>query len=556
MTSDAVPGSQAIPLIALVGRPNVGKSSLFNRLTRSRAALVDNTPGLTRDRQYGLANFRLPAHPSCNAPEHSDHSFTNGEISQKQVSGYTVRLVDTGGFESETIESVTIAMREQTLVAVEEADVILFVTDGQAGLLADDWEIVNLLRRSHKPLICVVNKAEGGRGQDGILEFHRLGIHPLLAVSATHGMGMELLVKQVVKLLHDVALGETLQVSSKDGEPAIHVAVVGCPNAGKSTLINQMLGEERLVVADMPGTTRDSIDLPLTDQKGRAFVLVDTAGIRKKSRISLRIEKYAVLAAMRAMDRAKVAVLLLDAVRGITDQDRRVANLAMESGCGLILAVNKWDAFNQRAAQQRAQQGRVQRRERGGGHHDPRKLFLEEVRDSFPQFTHAPVLFLAAKTGMGVDQVLPSVVTVWQAGNQRIPTGALNRWLEEVTTRHSPPRSGGQAVKIRYVTQTSVNPPTLIFFTNRDVAIHPTYRRYLENQLRNQFEFSGAALRIFFRAGSQDNPYAPSKTAKAKTARTKTSRTKASKAKTSRTKKGPAKVKGRDRRRCAGVCSG
>ncbi|MEO5354712.1 MAG: ribosome biogenesis GTPase Der [Magnetococcus sp. XQGC-1] len=306
--------SPSAPLIALVGRPNVGKSSLFNRLTRSRAALVDDTPGLTRDRQYGTST----------------------------LNGHTFRVVDTGGFEQDAVASVAAAMREQTLVAIQEADAIVFVTDAQSGPLADDWAVAELLRRSGKPLVCAINKAEGRAGQEMAAEFHRLGLHPLLAISATHGMGVGELVGQLFVQLGVAAVGAEAEAVA-DAEEEVRVAVVGCPNAGKSTLINRIVGESRLVVSDQPGTTRDAIDLPVLDGSGRRFVLVDTAGIRKKSRISLRIEKYSVLAAMRAMDRAQVAVLLLDAQRGITDQDRRVANLAADAGCGLVLAVNKWD---------------------------------------------------------------------------------------------------------------------------------------------------------------------------------------------------------------------
>ena len=480
--------STPLPLIALVGRPNVGKSSLFNRLTHSRAALVDDTPGLTRDRQYGVAHGRGPVGQDAAEPVKGKGGLRGRNRQEAQGVGRPFRVVDTGGFEPETSEPVTSAMREQTLVAIEEADVILFITDAQSGPLADDWAITDLLRRSGKPLICVVNKAEGRVGSDGVLAFYQLGLHPLCPVSATHGIGMALLVDTVFERL--AAEGAGVQPTDVAPE-AVWVAVVGCPNAGKSTLINRLVGEARLVVSDVPGTTRDTIDLPVTDEEGRAFVLVDTAGIRKKSRISLRIEKYAALAAIRAMDRAQVAVLLLDASRGITDQDRRVANLAVDAGCGLVLAVNKWDAM-------------------AVGDATARRLFQEEMNLAFPQSSHAPAVFLSAKTGRGVSQILSTVFRVWEAGNQRVPTGALNRWLVDATTQHAPPRTGGRVVKLRYATQVSINPPTFILFTNRPVVIHETYRRYLENRLRVQFGFAGAALRVVFRSGGgENNPYAP-----------------------------------------------
>ena len=475
MISDSE-GARSVPLIALVGRPNVGKSSLFNRLTRSRAALVDDTPGLTRDRQYGAAS----------------------------QGGYRFRVVDTGGFEAEGAEPVTASMREQTLVAIQEADGIIFVTDAQTGPLADDWVVAELLRRSGKPLVCAINKAEGRSGQEMVLEFHRLGLHPLLAISATHAQGLDGLIGRLFAQLD--GQGEPVPEPLVDEAAAeeIRVAVVGCPNAGKSTLINRMVGASRLVVSDQPGTTRDAIDLPVWDGSGRRFILVDTAGIRKKSRISLRIEKYAVLSAIRAMDRAQVAVLLLDAERGITDQDRRIANLAAEAGCGLVLAVNKWEVVEGRAAAERRTGSGG--RDRSGG---DRKKFLAEVEEAFPQFTHAPVLFFSAKTGMGMQPLLPTAFRVWESNRLRISTGALNRWLIDVTAQHPPPRQGGRVVKIRYATQVSTNPPTLVLFTNREVEVHETYRRYLENQLRDHFKFIGVTIRIIFRASSGENPYAP-----------------------------------------------
>ncbi|MEO5364101.1 MAG: ribosome biogenesis GTPase Der [Magnetococcus sp. DMHC-8] len=469
MISDAEDG-RGWPLVALVGRPNVGKSSLFNRLTRSRAALVDDTPGLTRDRQYGKAT----------------------------VDGWAFRVVDTGGFEMEAVESVAAAMREQTLVAIQEADAIILVADAQAGPLTDDWAVAELLRRSGKPLVCALNKAEGRAGQEMTWEFHRLGLSPMVSISATHGMGMGELLRQLFAQLDGQGGPGGVDLASVTGEEEIRVAVVGCPNAGKSTLINRMLGESRLVVSGEPGTTRDAIDLPVWDGEGRCFVLVDTAGIRKKSRISLRIEKYAVLAALRAMERAQVAVLLLDAERGITDQDRRVANLAAEAGCGLVLAVNKWDVV------EAAGRAAGSRERRGGG----RQVFQAAVAEAFPQFTHAPVLFLSARTGMGIKSLLPAALRVWEANRLRIATGALNRWLGEVVAQHPPPRQGGRVVKIRYATQVSINPPTLVLFTNREAEVPDSYRRYLENQLRDRFPFVGVTIRILFRAGSGENPYA------------------------------------------------
>lgn len=523
-----------LPVVALVGRPNVGKSSLFNRLTRSREALVDDTPGLTRDRHYGRIVW----------PE------------------ATLHVVDTGGFEPKSVEILPNLMREQTLVAIEESDLVVFVTDGQTGPLPDDHTIADLLRRADKPVICAVNKTEGKGGVESACEFYGLGLGPVLAISAAHGRGMEGLRLAIVESLTETGWlfgndgGEAI-VTGFDGgipieereeegdggrvfstvpsvddpadDPAVRVegdgqtreescepswegaaetdgqvgetngpgsesavtepvavAVVGCPNAGKSSLINALLGENRLIASEVAGTTRDAIDLPFVDRHGRSFTLIDTAGIRRKSRISLRIEKFSVMAALRAVDRADVAVLVLDAQRAeISDQDRRVATLAIEAGCGLVMVVNKWDTVS-------------------GGRQE-QKNYLHRLREAFPLFPHAPILFISATRGKGIETLLETVHRVWRLSRQRISTGRLNRWLNEALEKHPPPRSAGRAVKIRYMTQVATQPPTLLIFANRPDRVHETYRRYLENQFRLQFEFPGVPVRVLFRKG--ENPY-------------------------------------------------
>ncbi|MBF0453209.1 MAG: ribosome biogenesis GTPase Der [Magnetococcales bacterium] len=487
--------SVILPVVALVGRPNVGKSSLFNRLTRTRDALVDNTPGLTRDRQYGRVSW----------------------------DSRVFHVVDTGGFEPKSSEIIPNLMREQTLLAVEEADTVIFVTDAQSGPLPDDWLIADRLRRSGKPVICAVNKTEGKGGQESAYEFYGFGLEPVIPISAAHGRNMEALREAILDSLGEVApeegaeeereLFETAEEAAAQEEGVLQadeeasqlleaeeevvveeevvdepiaVAVVGCPNAGKSSLINSLLGENRLVASEVAGTTRDSIDLPFTDKKGREFTLIDTAGIRRKSRIALRIEKFSVMAALKAVDRAEVAVLVLDAEREeISDQDRRVATLATEAGCGLVIVVNKWDLI------------------RGG--RKAQKEYLLRVRDAFPLFPHAPLLFISAKRGKGIETLLDTVHRVWRVGRKRISTGRLNRWLSEAVEKHPPPRRAGRAIKIRYMTQIDIEPPTLLIFANRPDQVHETYRRYLENQLREQFDFSGVPIRILFRKGA--NPF-------------------------------------------------
>ncbi|MBF0128220.1 MAG: ribosome biogenesis GTPase Der, partial [Magnetococcales bacterium] len=449
------------PLLALVGRPNVGKSSLFNRLTRTRDALVDDTPGLTRDRKYG-----------------------SGVWGQRRF-----RVVDTGGFEFDARDVVLAGMQEQAMLAVEEADVILFLTDARTGPLADDWEVAELLRRSGKVVVCVVNKAESSAGAEGIGEFHALGLHPVIPISATHGVGVDAMLGFVFSRWSRIMVAPVVEAveEERQAEDEVRVAIVGCPNAGKSTLVNRLLGEERLVTSAQPGTTRDAVDAPLTDSEGGRFVLVDTAGIRRKSRIALRIEKYSAIAALQAMERAGTAVLVLDAERGVTEQDQRVASYAVDAGCGLVLAVNKWDTVRVR--------GEV-----------TEKGFRQALEAAFPRLSHVPVVFISAQTGWRVERLLPEVRRVWEAGRQRISTGVLNRWLAEVESTNPHPRTGGRPVKIRFVSQVRSNPPTLLFFVNRPDAIEDSYRRYLENRLREQFGFQGVPVRMTFKGGG-DNPY-------------------------------------------------
>jgi GTPase len=503
--------TQNLPIVALVGRPNVGKSSIFNRFTRSRDALVDDTPGLTRDRQYGRVSW-------------SNQAF---------------HVVDTGGFEPKSNEIIPNLMREQTMVAVEEADVVIFVTDAKSGPMPDDWSIADMLRRSGKPVICAVNKTEGKGGIETAYEFYGLGITPVIPIAAAHGRGMEEVrsaVLEVLPLVEDFqpddsndedesyddriptdeelaleilaqeeadslrqetleegdipeqeALGEEEEEEIEEEEVGpVRVAVVGCPNAGKSSLINALLGENRLVASEVAGTTRDSIDLPFTDGRGHDFILIDTAGIRRKSRIALRIEKFSVMAALKAIDRAEVAVLVLDAEReDISDQDRRVATLATNAGCGLVIVVNKWDLMT--------------------GGRKAQKEYLLRVQDAFPLFPHAPVLFISAKRGKGISTLLDTVHKVRRIGRQRISTGKLNRWLSSAVEKHPPPRRAGRAIKIRYMTQIAIEPPTLLIFANRPDQVHETYRRYLEKQLRETFDFAGVPIRMMFRKGG--NPF-------------------------------------------------
>lgn len=440
-------------LVALVGRPNVGKSSLFNRLTRTRLALVDDTPGLTRDRHYAEA----------------------------QWGGRVFRVVDTGGFEPDAGETIKRQVWHQAQLAVEEADVVVLVLDARVGPLADDLYLAGLLRRSGKPVLCAVNKSDGHQGRHGYAEFYSLGLEPVLAISAAHGTGVGELVETVLSALPT----ENEADSGVGDDTVVRVAVVGCPNAGKSSLINRLMGEDRLVTSEVPGTTRDSIDMFFLDRRGRKMILVDTAGIRRKSRIALRIEKFSVLAAIRAIDRSHVVVLVMDALRGITDQDLRVAGLAMDAGKGLVFAVNKWDQITT---------GKRGERE-----------FSERVRDAFPHFSHGRLVFLSAVTGKGVGKLTDEVHLTHKEGLRHVSTGILNRWLRDVVEKHPPPRRMHRLIRLRYMTQVSSQPPTMVIFANLPDQVHETYRRYLENQLREAFGFSGVVIRLLFRKG--ENPY-------------------------------------------------
>ncbi|OSM06273.1 ribosome biogenesis GTPase Der [Magnetofaba australis] len=455
------------PLIALVGRPNVGKSTLFNRLTRTRDALVDNTPGLTRDRQYGVI-------------KRGDNPY---------------RLVDTGGYEADPQESIVHLIREQTIVAMEEADLVVFVVDGAAGIAADDLEIAEKLRISGKPVIVAVNKTEKRLDERSAVMFYELGLDPVAPISASQGIGvmdlLDLLEEKLGRIVPpELELDEEglpKEGLAEEEKTPTRLAIVGCPNAGKSSLINRLLGEHRMLVSEIAGATRDSVDSPPITIGGEEFILVDTAGIRRKARVSLRVEKYAAIAALKAMDRADVAIMLLDAERGITDQDKRIASHAVESGCGLIIVVNKWDLMPR---------GR-----------DVLKEFRTEIDIEFPRLSHCPIQMISAKSGFGVDKLMPLATKISRAVKMRISTGEFNRWLEGATERNPPPRAGGKPVKMRYGSQVKVSPPTFVIFANRPEKVGDAYKRYLENQLRAAYPLDGAPLRLIFRGGA--NPYEP-----------------------------------------------
>jgi len=431
------------PIIAIVGRPNVGKSTLFNRLVGRRKAIVDDQPGVTRDRNYAtVKQYDIP--------------FT---------------LIDTGGFEPVTDDRLLQQMREQSQLAMEEADIILFVMDGRQGLTEADKIVAAMLRRVEKPVFYVVNKVDGGKQELDTSDFYRLGIGELWPISAEHGRGVDDLMDGVMPLLP--------QREAEPGEESLtRIAVVGRPNVGKSSLVNRLLGFERVVANPMPGTTRDSVDTLLTWHK-KPFLLIDTAGIRRKGRISLNIETYSVVDALRSLDRADVALIVLNAEDGVTEQDTKIAGYAYEAGRACIFVVNKWDTLEK----DNSSVGK----------------FVDQIRTDFKYLPFAPILFISAKTGQRISSVLSEVNKVMGQYARRVGTGELNRVIAAAVDAHQPPVVMGRRLKIYYGTQVSVKPPTFALFVSKPEGIHFSYERYLTNKIREAFGFNGTPLRLLFR---------------------------------------------------------
>ncbi len=433
-------------VIAIVGRPNVGKSTLFNRMSRSNQALVGDLPGVTRDRNYARISWE----------------------------GRTFTLVDTGGYvpsESSGLEALT---REQILLALDEADIILFVADAKTGLHPEDTDLVQLLRRTAKPVFFAVNKIDGPGQERHLAEFYELGLDRLYPTSAAHGHG-------IAELLSELAAFLPEPREDAEGErtiEAIKVAIIGRPNVGKSTLVNHLLGSQRVIVNATPGTTRDAVDSVL-EHRGQRYLLIDTAGIRRKGRIREKLEKVSILRALQSIDRSHVSMILIDAVEGITDQDLHIAGYIQERYRGCIVGINKWDAVE-----------------------NDRKLtkrLLEEVRDRFRFSPFAPVITFSALSGKRVARIIPTVREVFQQYNQRVTTGVLNRGLAEALRRHEPPVVKGRRLKFFYATQASTRPPTFVLFCNYPDSIHFSYERYLTNQFREAFGLDKSPLRLVFR---------------------------------------------------------
>ncbi|AMV71997.1 ribosome biogenesis GTPase Der [Desulfuromonas carbonis] len=433
-----------MPIVAIVGRPNVGKSTLFNRILGQRKAIVEDFPGVTRDRNYAeVTRFDKP--------------FT---------------LIDTGGFEPVSEDRLLVQMREQSQLAVEEADLILFLADGREGLTPSDREVAQMLRRVEKPILYVINKIDGDRQEEAVAEFYALGIDQLLSVSAEHGRGIGDLVDAILDLLPPAPPAPSEQDETR-------LAIIGRPNVGKSSLVNRLLGKERVVANPTAGTTRDSVDTPFVYNRNR-YVLIDTAGIRRKGKVSQTLEKYSVIQALKAMDRAHVVLVVIDAVEGVTDQDLTVAGYAFEKGRAVIIVVNKWDAVADKDNKSHTR-------------------FTEELRRRFKFLAFAPVLFVSALTGQRVNKLMAEVEAVSAEFNRRVPTGQLNQVVGDAVKKHPPPIYQGQRLKFFYATQTAVRPPTFVYFVSRAEGVHFSYERFLVNHLREAFGFSGSPIRLQFR---------------------------------------------------------
>ncbi|MCX7816048.1 MAG: ribosome biogenesis GTPase Der [Syntrophales bacterium] len=434
------------PVIAIIGRPNVGKSTLFNRLITQRKAIVIDEPGATRDRNYGSCEWQ----------------------------GRSLMLVDTGGFEPTAGDPILVQMREQALLAIEEAEAIIFLLDGKTGLTPADKDIAEILRKINKPVFYVVNKVDNSRQELASTEFYALGVEKIYTISAQHGLGIH-------EMMSDLVMRFPKKASEDEEEQneSIKVAVIGRPNVGKSSLVNKILGEDRVIVNPLPGTTRDPIDTLFT-WKGKNFLLIDTAGIRRKSRISLTMEKYCVIQAIKTIQRCDIALLVIDAIEGITEQDVKIAGLALEEGKALIFTVNKWDAVSK--------------------DEETASKFIEKIREKAKFISFAPVLFVSALTGKRVYKILDTVKEVYAQYTRRVSTGVFNRICRDIIAKNPPPvLKGKRNSNFTYMTQVDIKPPTFVFFGRDPGDVHFSYERYLANSIRSKLGFNHVPIRIIFR---------------------------------------------------------
>ena len=438
------------PIVAIVGRPNVGKSTLFNKLIGERRAIVEDTPGVTRDRIYGEAEWN----------------------------GRRMVMIDTGGIEPKTDDIILAQMRFQAELAVETADVIVFVTDVHTGLVADDREIAVMLKKSGKPLVVAVNKCDRvGKPPFEYYEFFELGLDTdPIPLSSLHGSGTGDLLDEIVKNL-------PAEAEDEGDDDSIKVAVIGKPNAGKSSIINKILGEQRLIVSNIPGTTRDAIDTHVENKFGK-YTFIDTAGIRRQAKVNDSVERYSVLRAHMAVERADVCLIMVDANEGVTEQDERIAGIAHEAGKPSIIVINKWDSIEK--------------------DNSTVNEYTKDVYTALSYMTYAPLMFVSAKTGQRVTNLFEQINYVYGQSVTRISTGMLNDVLNEATTRTQPPTDKGKRLKIYYMTQVSVGPPTFVIFCNDAELFHFSYQRYIENCMRDTFGFKGTPIKLVIRMKGDD----------------------------------------------------
>ncbi len=432
------------PIVAIVGRPNVGKSALFNKLAGSRISIVEDTPGVTRDRIYAPCEWLT-------------HSFM---------------MIDTGGIEPKSDDTILQQMKRQAEIAIETADVIVFVVDIKTGLTSSDHDVAAMLQKSGKPIVLVCNKADhAGPAPMELYEFYNLGIGDPMAISAVNGLGLGDMLDEIVSHFPE-------DYDKEEDTDTIKVAVVGKPNAGKSSLINKILGENRVIVSDIPGTTRDAVDV-LTTVNGQKYMFTDTAGLRKKGKINENIEHYSVVRSLMAVDRSDVVVLMIDAMEGVTEQDTKIAGYAHDQGKAIVVAVNKWD-LPEKETNTMAQ-------------------YKLTVKEGLNFMMYAPIIFISAKTGLRLPQLFEQIAYVYEQNRMRVATGVLNDVLNEAVLRVQPPSDKGRRLKIYYMTQAAIQPPTFILFVNDSELAHFSYVRYIENQVRDTFGLEGTPLRFIVR---------------------------------------------------------
>lgn len=438
------------PIVAIVGRPNVGKSTLFNIFANSRISIVEDTPGVTRDRLY------------------ADTEWLDNEF----------MMVDTGGIEIMNTDKIAVSIRQQAQIAIAEADVILFVCDARAGITHEDAEVAKMLRQSKKPIVLAINKADSPKQEMEIFEFYNLGIGEPIPVSAANHLGLGDLLDAVVE-----KFPETSAYGEDGNEDEIKVALIGRPNVGKSSIFNTLVGEERSIVSDVAGTTRDAIDTPVI-REGQKFLFIDTAGMRRKARIDEPIEKYSIIRSLRAVDRSDVVLMVIDAIDGVTEQDKKIAGYAHEAGKGIVLVVNKWDLYDK--------------------DNTSTLRYTENLRRELVFMQYAPVVFVSAMTKQRIHRLPEVIHYVAEQNAMRISTRVLNQVVEDAIAINPPPTEKGQRLKILYATQVKIKPPTFVIFVNEPEIMHFSYQRYLENKLREAFGFEGTPLQMIIRGKNEE----------------------------------------------------